>query len=103
MNNIKSSISVGPVLWVLSLNIEGASTAKSQILQKMAESNDVHIIHIQETHIKNEADLESRLTVSGYMTIASVFHEKYGFTTLAFRQTLNVTRQWLNVSRQRLN
>ena len=82
MNNDELSVPLGPVLRVLSLNIEGASKTKCQILQKMAEDHAVHIIHIQETHIKNPEELLTRLSIPGYNAVESIFHDKYGISTL---------------------
>ena len=82
MKNRASSLQVGSVIRVLSINIEGASKAKSQILNKIAVDHEVHIIHVQETHTRNVEELNSRLCVPGYTAIDNIFHAKYGISTL---------------------
>ena len=49
----------------------------------LVEDHDVHIIHVQKTHIHNEEELNSNLSIPGYTAADNIFNAKYGITTLA--------------------
>lgn len=88
MTSSLNTIHVGPSIKTLSLNIEGISLAKCQILSKLAQDEEIDVILLQETHIRNENDLNRRCTISGFSIIESIFHPHYGITTLV-RDTIS--------------
>jgi exonuclease III len=45
---------------VCHLNIEGISTAKSEVLSKLMKEKKVYVIALQETHTIDEADLHKK-------------------------------------------
>lgn len=68
-------------LRVCHLNIEGISTAKSEILSKLMREEKVDVIALQETHTIDEADLHKRGQVPGYTLIGAIHHKQYGVAT----------------------
>ena len=79
-----SSIRIGDQTRVLSLNIEGISAAKCQILSVLLEKHEVDIVLLQETHLGRGA-AKSRQRIDGYSLVAAEWHTKYGTAVYAKR------------------
>lgn len=58
-------------------NIEGISEAKCEVLTKFMNKERVDIIALQETHTKNDHDLQKR----GYVLTGAIHHKQYGIAT----------------------
>lgn len=67
--------STEPALMVMSINIEGLSSAKQQILADMCDNHKFDVLCMQETHRGPDA---VRPRVSGMKLVAEIPHEKYG-------------------------
>lgn len=76
------SLNLSPSSRILQLNVEGISLAKSDVISKLAEEEDVQVIFLQETHTRTEENLLSRCKVQGFKIVGSICHERYGIATL---------------------
>lgn len=72
---------VGPSVRIMQINIEGISKAKSDYLHKLLNIDKIDVVNIQETHTKDDLDLERRCHLPGYTLIEAVHHPKYGIAT----------------------
>lgn len=81
MSSHQMKLSIGRVVSVLHLNIEGSSSEKSEFLSRTANENRVDVIAVQETHILNPADYHSRGHVNGFSVAAYLVHARYGLVT----------------------
>ncbi|KAJ6639443.1 DNA transposase THAP9 [Pseudolycoriella hygida] len=90
-------MSIGRTLSVLQLNIEGSSSEKSEFLSRMANENRVDVIAVQETHILNPADYDSRGHVNGFTVAAYLAHASYGLATYVRDDHTNYDVIFLNV------
>lgn len=72
---------IGPSVRICQINIEGISRAKSQYLSKLLQDNDIDLVTVQETHVKDEADLASRGKVPGYEILGATYDLAYGTAT----------------------
>lgn len=71
----------GHILRLYQLNIEGISKSKCEYLAKSIKELDVHVIALQENHIYDNNNLESRRKIEGYNIIASIHNKVYGIAT----------------------
>lgn len=82
--NLKRSVS-GPALITISINIEGFSNTKSDILQEICEKNTCDIICVQETH----RDKHNSPKIRGMKLAIERPHKKYG-STIFVRDNLKI-------------
>jgi len=72
-------LDVGPALRILQVNVEGLSAAKRSILSNIAESHQVDIICLEETHVGNDQD--AYFSVPGFDLLSYTLHPKHGRAT----------------------
>ena len=77
-----SHIPLGRQIRILSLNVEGISRPKCDVLAKMCRENKIDLVLLQETHLK-ETDPTSRATIGGYTPVSRLNHPKYGVSVYA--------------------
>ena len=76
----------GPALSTVSINIEGYSQAKAEIVSTFAHGYDIIKLCMQETHIGPE---HCRASIHGMELIAETRHRQYGSAVFA-KPTLNI-------------
>lgn len=76
-----NTITVGNSLKILQLNIEGISKSKSEVLSRIANENEVHVILLQETHTRSDEDLNNRGSLHGYKLVAALHSPVHGIAT----------------------
>ena len=70
---------VGPALQILQLNVEGLSAAKRGVVSSIAERQEIDIICLQETHVKD--DKASKFNIEGFDLVCYALHPKHGRAT----------------------
>ena len=75
-----------PALTVTSINIEGMSAAKQQLLAELCEKQKCDVLCLQETHRGLKA---IRPNIRGMSLVADISHEQYGSAILV-RKTVYV-------------
>lgn len=74
-------IIIGESLKICQINVEGASVASSEYLSRLAYEHKVDAITVQETHINDGSEYNTRGLVSGFKVIAYVLSPIYGAAT----------------------
>ena len=69
--------SIEPALMVMSINIEGLSSVKQQIMAELCVKYKCDVLCMQETHRSNKA---IRPRINGMELVAEIPHDKYGST-----------------------
>ena len=70
---------MGPAIRLLQLSVEGLSAAKRNIICELAQSHNIDVICLQETHVEN--DLADRFTIPDFDLICYDLHAKHGRAT----------------------
>lgn len=71
----------GQLIRIMQLNIEGISSAKSEYLHKILHDLNIDVVNIQETHTKDNQDLQRRGRIPGYTLVKAIHHPHYGIAT----------------------
>lgn len=74
---------------LLQLNVEGISRAKSEVLTRLLEEEDVDIVVLQETHSDSLEDLKKRGIIYGYTIIAAESSRIHGIATYVKNSIVN--------------
>jgi exonuclease III len=75
------TLNVGEDLRICHFNIEGISKAKCEVLTKIMNKERIDVIALQETHTKDDNDLQKRGFIAGYIVIGAIHHKQYGIAT----------------------
>ncbi|UYV64706.1 hypothetical protein LAZ67_3001719 [Cordylochernes scorpioides] len=78
---------LGRFLRICQINVEGLTTAKTEILERMGRDENIDIFALQETHISE--DHISRLKIPNYDLIAYENHPRYGLAILTKKDISN--------------
>ncbi|UYV65983.1 hypothetical protein LAZ67_3006060, partial [Cordylochernes scorpioides] len=78
---------LGRFLRICQINVEGLTTAKAEILERMGRDENIDIFALQETHISE--DHISRLKIPNYDLIAYENHPRYGLAILTKKDISN--------------
>lgn len=76
-----NSLIIGSQLNVCTLNIEGISKAKCDVLSKVLYDENIQILMLQETHTKDDSDIQSRGVIEGFVLIDSLHSNVHGIAT----------------------
>lgn len=82
---------LGPRLRVCSINVEGICRSKCECLSKLLLDKDIDVLAVQETHVDNEKQLQSRGRIPGYDLIGATYHRSYGVATYVRSNIENAT------------
>lgn len=74
-------IILGESLRICQINIEGASAEKSEYLSKLAYDERTEVLTVQETHIGDEREFNTRGLINGFRVAAYVLSLVYGAAT----------------------
>jgi len=69
------TLNVGEDLRICHFNIEGISKAKCEVLTKIMNKERIDVIALQETHTKDDNDLQKRGYIAGYIVIGAIHHK----------------------------
>ena len=83
-SNSEQAIVLGHHMKIMSLNVEGISAAKSDMLARLLTKHSVDILNLQETHLSEDSP-PSRYKIPGYEVVTRVDHRQYGIMTYARR------------------
>ena len=75
-------IPLGPQLRVLSLNVEGLTAPKCDVLGRLGKRYRADVLLLQETHLRPESP-QSSYRVDGYSIVHREDHERYGISVYA--------------------
>lgn len=75
------NILIGNHLRICQLNIEKISKPKCEVLARLAYEKDIHVILLQETATRNEADMSRRGEIAGFNMVAAIHSAAYGIAT----------------------
>jgi len=78
LENQNNDLLIGEELKACSLNVEGISRAKCEILSKLMNEEDIKILMLHETHSKDETDIQSHGTIEGFTLISAVHSNVHG-------------------------
>ena len=77
----EEELSLGECLKICSLNVEGISKAKCEVLSRILNDEDVQVLFLQETHTKNNEDIQSRGLIEGFTLVSSIHSPVHGIAT----------------------
>lgn len=82
-NNFSNpSRNIGAILRISHLNIESISQNKAKkVLSFLANSYDIHVLAVQETHTATDAELERRGSIEGFKIAGAVHSPRHGVAT----------------------
>lgn len=81
MTKQQATIYIGRSMKLCHINVEGSSSEKSEYLGRFGIENNINVITVQETHIDDPSEFNTRRNVPGYITALYLTSKVYGIAT----------------------